>query len=95
MMPQLIVIIPPLLNGLIDLIQILEPLQIQTLGSQSAIESFHQAILGWFTGLNEPNINFLVLGSFLEMIRDKLWPIITTNVSWLTAPSDHLTQYFS
>ena len=66
MRPQLIVIIPPLLNGLIDLIQILEPLQIQTLGSQSTIESFHQAILGWFSWLNEPNINFLLLAHSLR-----------------------------
>ena len=93
MRSKLIVSVPPLLDCLIELIQILEPLQIQTLGSQGAIESFHQAILGWFAGLNEPNINFLIIGPFLEVIGDKLWPIITTNVSGFTAPSDHLIQY--
>jgi|TARA_B100002003_G_scaffold246025_1_gene274876 hypothetical protein len=53
MWPDVVVMMPPLVNDLAGIVESPEPMFVQTIVSECSVEAFYKRILHWLAGLNE------------------------------------------
>jgi len=92
MRPQVIVCMTKILEGLVHLLDGVAPLQIETFSPNGPIEPLTDSILGWLTRLGVAQLNIMFGCPLRHFVRNKLRPIIATDVLWLASPCHHLLK---
>ena len=76
MRADIVVVMPPRLTFMPGIGQAQEPVCVETLGPDPAVEGFREGIVGRFAGSAEVEYDIMLVGPQVEVLRDELRPLV-------------------
>ncbi len=82
MRADMVVVVPPHFTFMPSIGQAQEPICVETLCPDPAVERLRKGIVGWFAGPTEVQHNIMLVGPQIEILRDELGTLIDPDALW-------------
>jgi hypothetical protein len=89
---NMVVVVPPRLTFMPSFGQAQEPVCVEALGPDPAVERFREGIVGWFTRPAEVHHNIMLVGPKVEILRDDLGTLIDPDALWPPMRAEDVTD---
>jgi hypothetical protein len=82
MRSEVVVFLPPGFDGLAGVFQTLEPMEIQTLIPESAIETLDETVFDWPAWSNENQLHSISVGPLVQSLAGEFRTVVDDDSLW-------------